>query len=205
MQENNAGKEIKRGIQRYKVGDPILFNDSADMYFSKGKEHIPVIHNNMKGKIVDFRLLEGGKVTEHIQFDIEIDKPLMNLDSENEDFQVIGVSDKGNSVIRFDVYKNKSTNEDDDTTSKNIVPVQIAYAVSIHKAQGLEYESVKIIITDDIDEMITHSIFYTAITRAKETLKIYWTQSVEKKVLDRIKPKNNHQDISLLRQELQKC
>lgn len=83
-----------------------------------------------------------------------------------------------------------------------MVPFQIAYAVSIHKAQGLEYDSVKIIITDDIDELITHSIFYTAITRAREKLKIYWTQSVEKKVLDRIKPKNNHQDISLLKQEL---
>ena len=83
-----------------------------------------------------------------------------------------------------------------------MIPFQIAYAVSIHKAQGLEYDSVKIIITDDIDELITHSIFYTAITRAREKLKIYWTQSVEKKVLDRIKPKNNHQDISLLKQEL---
>ena len=83
-----------------------------------------------------------------------------------------------------------------------MVPFQIAYVVSIHKAQGLEYDSVKIIITDDIDELITHSIFYTAITRAREKLKIYWTQSVEKKVLDRIKPKNNHQDISLLKQEL---
>lgn len=33
MQENNNGKEIHRGIQRYKVGDPILFNDSADSFF----------------------------------------------------------------------------------------------------------------------------------------------------------------------------
>ena len=45
-----------------------------------------------------------------------------------------------------------------------MVPFQIAYAVSIHKAQGLEYESVKVVITEDIDEMITHNIFYTAIT-----------------------------------------
>ena len=152
------------------------------------------------------RLLTGKEplvvVTERIQFDIEIDKPLMNLDDKDLDFQVIGVSEKGNSIIRFEVYKNKSTDEDDDSVSKNMVPFQIAYAVSIHKAQGLEYDSVKIIITDDIDELITHSIFYTAITRAREKLKIYWTQSVEKKVLDRIKPKNNHQDISLLKQEL---
>ena len=204
MQENNNGKEIRRGIQRYKVGDPILFNESADAFFAKNKEQIPIIHNNMKGRIIDFRLLEADKVTERVQFDIEIEKPLMNLDNENMDFQVIGVSEKGNSIIRFDVYKNKSTDEDDDDVSKNIVPFQIAYAVSIHKAQGLEYDSVKIIITDDIDELITHSIFYTAITRAREKLKIYWTQSVEKKVLDRIEPKNNHQDISLLKQEIMK-
>ena len=152
MQENNNGKEIRRGIQRYKVGDPILFNDLADSFFTKNKEQVPIIHNNMKGRIEDFRLLEAGKVTERIQFDIEIDKPLMNLDDKDLDFQVIGVSEKGNSIIRFEVYKNKSTDEDDDSVSKNMVPFQIAYAVSIHKAQGLEYDSVKIIITDDIDE-----------------------------------------------------
>ena len=204
MQENNDGKEIRRGIQRYKVGDPILFNDSADAFFTKNKDQLSIIHNNMKGKIVDFKLLEAGKVTERIQFDIEIEKPLMNLENENVDFQVIGISEKGNSIIRFEVYKNKSTDEDDDNVSKNMVPFQIAYAVSIHKAQGLEYDSVKIIITDDIDELITHSIFYTAITRAREQLKIYWTQSVEKKVLDRIKPRNNHQDIALLKKEIMK-
>lgn len=48
----------------------------------------------MKGRIEDFRLLEAGKVTERIQFDIEIDKPLMNLDDKDLDFQVIGVSEK---------------------------------------------------------------------------------------------------------------
>lgn len=202
MQENNNGKEIRRGIQRYKVGDPILFNDSADAFFIKDSEQIPVIHNNMKGKIVDFKILDAESVTERIQFDIEIDKPLMNLENKNVEFQVIGISKNGNSIIRFDVYKNKSTDEDDDNVSKNIVPFQIAYAVSIHKAQGLEYDSVKIIITDDIDELITHSIFYTAITRAREKLKIYWTQSVEKKVLERIEPRNNHHDISLLKQQI---
>ena len=132
MQENNNGKEIRRGIQRYKVGDPILFNDLADSFFTKNKEQVPIIQNNMKGRIVDFRLLEAGKVTERIQFDIEIDKPLMNLDDKGLDFQVIGVSEKGNSIIRFEVYKNKSTDEDDDSVSKNMVPFQIAYAVSIH-------------------------------------------------------------------------
>lgn len=202
MQENNNGKEILRGIQRYKVGDPILFNDSADKFFSQYKDQVPIIHNNMKARIVDFTIIDAGKPTERIQFDIEIDRPLIDLNEDDYDFEIIGNAENGNSIIRFEVNKNRSTDEDDDSVSKAIVPFQIAYAVSIHKAQGLEYDSVKIIITDEIDELITHSIFYTAITRARKKLKIYWTQVVEKKVLDRIKPKNNNHDVGLLKSEI---
>jgi len=202
MQENNSGKEIWRGIQRYKVGDPILFNDSADQFFSVNKDQLPIIHNNIKGRIVDFCVQDAGKAIERIQFDVEIDKPLIDLSSKDLNFEIIGNAISGNSIIRFAVYKNKSTDEDDDGTSQTIVPFQVAYAVSIHKAQGLEYDSVKIVITDEIDELITHSIFYTAITRARKSLKIYWTQFVEKKVIGRIKPKNNHQDVALLKNEI---
>lgn len=66
----------------------------------------------------------------------------------------------------------------------------------------MEYDSVKIIITDEIDELITHSIFYTAITRARKSLKIYWPKSVESKVLERIEPKDNKKDVALLRLEI---
>ena len=202
MQENNNGKEIYRGIQRYKVGEPILFNDAADSFFSSDEDEVPVIHNNMKAKIVDFAVLNEGQANESIQFDVELDKPLIELNMDNRNFNIIGTNQEGNSIIRFEVFKNKSTDEDDDETSRATVPFQIAYAVSIHKAQGLEYDSVKIVITDEIDELITHSIFYTAITRAKKRLKIYWSKSVEQKILERIKPIDNRQDIALLKSEI---
>lgn len=48
------------------------------------------------------------------------------------------------------------------------MPFQVAYAVSIHKAQGLEYDSVKIVITDANEDDITHSVFCAAVTRAGE-------------------------------------
>lgn len=202
LQESNNGKEIWRGVQRYKVGDPILFNDSADKFFTRIDDQVPVIHNNMKGRIIDFKVLDDGKANESIQFDIEIDRPLIEMDAKNMDFTIVKNAANGNSVIRFAINKNKSTDEDDDGVSKTLVPFQIAYAVSIHKAQGLEYDSVKVIITDEIDELITHSIFYTAITRARKLLKVYWTQSVEKKVLERIEPKDNKKDVALLRLEI---
>lgn len=56
---------------------------------------------------------------------------------------------------------------------------RIAYAVSIHKAQGLEYDAVKIVVTNANEEDLTHSIFYTAVTRALRHLRIFWTPDME--------------------------
>jgi superfamily I DNA/RNA helicase len=151
----------------------------------------------MKGNIVCIEVISN-----QIRFDIELDKVINGMDAAEYDFELLGNSSKGKSVIRFLVNKTRSTDDDDDLSSLAIVPFQVAYAVSIHKAQGLEYSSVKIVISDEIDELITHNIFYTAITRAREKLKIYWTPEVEKKVLDRIAPRKNGKDIILLRKKM---
>ena len=80
----------------------------------------------------------------------------------------------------------KDTN-DDYNGYEHIVPFNLAYAISIHKAQGLEYNSVKIIITSNIEEQITKNIFYTAITRAKKDLKIFWSHETENKIFENMK------------------
>ena len=90
-----------------------------------------------------------------------------------------------------------NSDEDDVDDDLTIVPFQVAYAVSIHKAQGLEYDTVKIIISNEIEEQITHNIFYTAITRAKKKLKIYWSPETEKSVIARFKKKDNYKDAYL--------
>lgn len=64
------------------------------------------------------------------------------------------------------------------------------YAVSIHKAQGLEYKSVKVVITEDIDEKISHNIFYTAITRTTDKLKIYMSKETQKKLAEKFVKSN---------------
>jgi ATP-dependent exoDNAse (exonuclease V) alpha subunit len=191
LQESNPSFAVPWGIQQYKVNDPILFNESD--------RFAPVIYNNMKGRIVGIEILDSEKPTERIQFDIELDKVINGVDAFDQDFELLESAESGNSVIRFCVNKLKSTDEDDDDSSKAVVPFQVAYAVSIHKAQGLEYNSVKIVITDEIDELITHNIFYTAITRARNKLKIFWTPEVEQKVLSSIKPKNSNKDVQLLK------
>lgn len=135
--------------------------------------------------------------------DIELEKPIDKSEIMWYPLEYLGKSTEGNSIVRFSVYETKNADEEDDhTTSRTIVPFQIAYAVSIHKAQGLEYNSVTIVITDEVDELITHNIFYTAITRAQSKLRIYWTPEVEHKVLEHIRPRNIDSDVELLKSYL---
>ena len=196
LQESNPNPAVKWDIQQYKVGDPILFLDSDRFY--------PIIHNNMKGIIQGIEIIDADTPEERIQFDVEIPKEIDEWNARYCDFQLLECFEgEERSLIRFYVHKLKSADEDgDDQSSRTIVPFQVAYAVSIHKAQGLEYNSVKIVITDEVEELVTHNVFYTAITRAREKLRIYWTPEVEEKVIKRIKPRDISKDVEILKKYL---
>ena len=193
LQESNRNPAVTWDIQQYKIGDPILFLDSDRFR--------PHTHNNMKGIIQGVEIVAEGTLEERIQFDVEIPKEVDNSDIACCDLQLLEYDKPEKSLIRFYVHKLKSADEDGEDSS-TAVPFQVAYAVSIHKAQGLEYDSVKIVITDEVEELVTHNIFYTAITRAREKLKIYWTPEVEEKVINRIKPRDISKDVELLKKYL---
>ncbi|WP_241154464.1 ATP-binding domain-containing protein [Streptococcus hyointestinalis] len=135
-----------------------------------------------------------------IVFDIVLQElVLTSFDlSSYPDVCLISSTPEGHSIIRFSVKKYRSTDYDS-SDFDTIVPFQVAYASSIHKAQGLEYKSVKVIIANEIEENITHSIFYTAVTRAKEQLNIYWSPETEKRILDNIKKRDNSKDGNLIK------
>ncbi len=65
--------------------------------------------------------------------------------------------------------------------------------------QGLEFDSVKVIISNEVEEKITHNIFYTAITRAKKKLAIYWTPETEEKVIKSFIKRNYKTDSNILK------
>jgi ATP-dependent exoDNAse (exonuclease V) alpha subunit len=172
LQKNNPNKEYIWGLWTYKVGDLILFNES--------ERFVPVLYNNLKGRIVD---IEEDLENEKIWFSIELDKALTELDVQNFDIELLDERTPGKSIIKFYARKKQEGNDENEFADDTDIPFQIAYAVSIHKAQGLEYESVKVIITQEVDEQITHNIFYTAITRSKKKLKIYWSPETQEKVI----------------------
>lgn len=186
LQNNNPSIGVRWGMWMYKVGDPVLFNDN--------KRFAPVLFNNLKGRITEIELEESG---ERIWFSVEIDKVISEFDVEDTPLELLNPDEFGNSIVRFYVDKSNDLDEDTDTEIDAVVPFQIAYAVSIHKAQGLEYESVKVVITEDIDEMITHNIFYTAITRARSNLKIYWSPESQQRVISKFEKMDARNDANI--------
>lgn len=135
----------------------------------------PWLYNNLKGRIIDIDTSET-----QITFTLEVDTIINSIDVEGSGLVILESDSPEKSIVQFSVGRN--TDNDDDTDDEScIVPFQIAYAVSIHKAQGLEYSSVKIVITREVEEQITHNIFYTAITRACNSLSIYWSPETEQK------------------------
>lgn len=163
FQNSNSSKEAVYWQEwSYKEGDRILFNDTA---------RFSLLYNNLKGRIIKI-----DKESDRISFTIDVDVVLTERDCKREEIELID-NMESSTRIRFTVYaySDEKNDGDDELRMKSIIPFQLAYAVSIHKAQGLEYDSVKVIIPRNNSERITHGIFYTAITRAKKYLKIYWS------------------------------
>ena len=177
---NTKGKAVVWQDWIYKVGDPILFNDT---------KRFTILYNNLKGRIVDVE-----KVDNCIWFTIDVAINITEDICKREGIEWISAGD-GYTRIKFEVqsFSDEDYEKDASLRMMSIVPFQLAYAVSIHKAQGLEYDSVKVVIPRSNSERITHGIFYTAITRAKKKLKIYWSSETMEEIVSGFEEKVSRQ------------
>lgn len=189
FQNANTKSEVYTWAEwTFKVGDPVIFLDT---------QRSPLLYNNLKGRIVDISKRDSA-----ILFTLDIDTILTERQCRNESFEFVDVTDFG-TRIRLEVIENDDESATEEERIKTIIPFQIAYAVSIHKSQGLEYNSVKIIIPSYNAEKISHSIFYTAITRAKEKLKIFWSAETMKAVVESFdKEKIGQRTLELIEKKL---
>lgn len=166
---NPNGEAIIWQGWRFKKGDKILFNDNSRFTY---------LYNNLKGIIVEFE-----KSDDQIAFTIDVETIITEQQCKSDQIEYIDTIDE-KTRIRLIVYafdEDEIDNEED--AKKTIIPFQLAYAVSIHKAQGLEYDSVKVVIPSINTEKITKGVFYTAITRTKKKLTIYWSSETMEKIV----------------------
>lgn len=184
LQIVNKNKSFEIGNFEFKVDDPVLFVDNN--FF------ISDLHNNLKGKIT--KIIDRTEENE-LYFEVEVDKIFEDGHVFTASLKLISTNDN-KSIVGFSVDKNINTDNDGDIEK---IPFVLAYAISIHKSQGLEYDSVKIVITKEIEENISHNIFYTAITRAKKYLKIYWSPETQQYIIKNFNIRNNKKDVSILK------
>ena len=186
LQEKNSNIEYTIGVDTFKIEDPIVFNDCP---------RFRDLYNNLKGTIKN---IEKDNENDCVWFTILVDDILYNREN---NYEILENTDN-KTLIRLYVRNFKDTNDDDDDRNEHIIPFNLAYAVSIHKAQGLEYNSVKIIITSNVEEQITKNIFYTAITRTKKYLKIFWSPESQMKIFDNMKKRNSTKDVAILKNKI---
>jgi exodeoxyribonuclease V alpha subunit len=55
---------------------------------------------------------------------------------------------------------------------------ETAYAMTVHKSQGSEFEEVCIILPEQATALLTRELLYTAMTRAKVKISLIATESI---------------------------
>jgi exodeoxyribonuclease V alpha subunit len=136
----------------------------------------PVTKRQNKLTFKNFELREGDKV---MQIKNNYDIMWTSDDGEegsgvfNGDIGVLEKIDVKNSLlkIRFDdkvaVYYNENVNE-----------LELAYAMTIHKSQGSEFDCVILPILDSPSKLLYRNLLYTAVTRAKKLLVVVGSREV---------------------------
>ena len=136
----------------------------------------PKTKNGERITFKNFELREGDKVMQ-IKNNYDI---MWTSDSGEEgngvfngDIGILEKIDRKNSLlrVRFDdkvaIYYNENVNE-----------LELAYAMTIHKSQGSEFDCVILPILDTPSKLLYRNLLYTAVTRAKKLLIVVGSSDV---------------------------
>lgn len=168
LQNNNAYVPEIWDSFLFKYGDPVVFADN--------NPYSSILHKNLKGKILSIN-----KTPFKITFCLEVEDKIDVKKASKMGIEVFESEDDEKSVISLSVMKHDE-NSLLERTKFQTIPFNLAYALSVFKVQGMEFDSVKLIITQESLKNITPNLFYTAITRAKKKLKIFASESALRKL-----------------------
>lgn len=68
---------------------------------------------------------------------------------------------------------------------KNASELELAYALTVHKAQGAEWKNVLLVLPDEYGSLFNRNLLYTAVTRAKENLWILGSMETINRMIQR--------------------
>ena len=62
---------------------------------------------------------------------------------------------------------------------------ETAFALTIHKSQGSEFDTVLLILPDQMSEVLSRELLYTAVTRARKRVEIWGDEEVFRRAVER--------------------
>ncbi len=99
----------------------------------------------------------------------------------NGDIGLIRKDENGNKMAFFDI-----NNELKAIPLMYITNYETAFAMTIHKSQGSEYEKVAVVLpANEQNKLLCRELLYTAVTRAKKQCFVYSTDEIIKKSISR--------------------
>lgn len=181
----------KEEINEVKNYNDFTFIDTNDI---NTKKYLEQICDKYKGSLDDFQVLapmyKGENGIDNLNI---LMQQIFNNNSSKEikvgnkvykenDKVIQLVNDVDNNVFNGDIGYIRSINEIESTIEIDFIDSIVtykkdkfdnfshAYAISIHKSQGSEYDNVVIILSKSFKRMFYNKLIYTAVTRAKKGL-----------------------------------
>ena len=87
-------------------------------------------------------------------------------------------------------------NKEVEFSSEQLMDLDLAYAISIHKSQGSEYPGVIIPVTREHSFMLSRNLLYTAITRGKQQVLMVGQSAALKLALNRVMADKRYTNLS---------
>lgn len=192
---NKSGREtyeIIAGFQKhyYAVGDKVLFN-KKEGYITKitrngryvGKSPLPPSIDMHRDGVYHAKDSSGAMISPEKMTDEELDRySLALLNSEAEDIQ-----NQASHVVHVDLTTEQL---EDGSTATEVSTrgeygnLELAYAITVHKAQGCEWKKVFLLLHNS-HHMANRELLYTAITRASQQLFIMCERDSFAKIIPR--------------------
>lgn len=92
-----------------------------------------------------------------------------------------------NAVVKFDEEKEVTF-----VGREEILELELAYSMSVHKSQGSEYPLVLLPMVLSQEILLTRNVLYTGITRAKKVVKLYGSKQAVSKCIKNNKTTKRH-------------
>lgn len=108
---------------------------------------------------------EGGPIRPNVGDRVIQTRNDYDLEVFNGDIGVVTEVQEGAQRIRVD-FEGREVGYGGET----LRDLELAYAISVHKSQGSEFEAVVLVLTNHHFRMLSRSILYTAVTRARRLL-----------------------------------